>query len=119
MTSGYWYLATPYSKHPGGLDMAFRHACVAAAHCIRLGRRVYCPIAHSHPIAIHGVIDPYDHDIWLPQDQPFMDGADGIIIVQMPGWEESHGISVEIEVFSRAGKPVEYMAWPLNYGDSP
>ena len=110
----YWYLATPYSKYPAGIEKAFQHASEAAAHVIRQdGRRVYCPIAHTHPIAVYGHMDPYDHEIWLPQDRPFMDNAAGLIVVKMPGWEESFGIGVEIEEFRKAGKPIEYMEWPV------
>lgn len=107
----FFYLATPYSKYPGGLEAAFIEACRATAKLIREGRRVYSPIAHTHPVAIHGGIDPYDHGIWLPADAPFMDTAEGLIVVKMKGWEESYGISEEIKAFELAGKPIEYMEW--------
>ena len=55
----------------------------AAAVLIRQGIRVYSPIAHTHPIAIHGGIDPLDHKIWLPADAPFMHGAVGLIVSAM------------------------------------
>ena len=113
MDSEYWYLATPYSKYPEGIEKAFQHACEAAAHLVREGKLVYCPIAHTHPVAVYGGLDPFDHDIWLPQDRPFMDGAAGLIVVMMPGWAESYGIGEEIKIFRAAGKPVEYMEWPI------
>ncbi len=47
----YWYLATPYSKYPGGPEPACHEACKAAAWLIRHDVRCYCPIAHTHPIA--------------------------------------------------------------------
>jgi hypothetical protein len=33
--SGYWYLATPYSKYPGGLTEAFVAACRLTAKLIK------------------------------------------------------------------------------------
>lgn len=105
----YFYLASPYSKHPGGLDEAFKEVCRAAAVLIRAGVRVYSPIAHTHPIALHGSIDPYDHGIWLPADEPFMHGACGLIVLRAESWEQSYGISVEIAQFENAGKPIVYM----------
>lgn len=108
----YWYLASPYSKFPRGLEAAFQEACKAAAELIRMGVRVYSPIAHSHPVAILGEIDPLDHKIWLPADEPLMRAASGLIVLKMDSWEISYGISEETKVFVAAGKPVVYMDWP-------
>lgn len=107
--STFWYLATPYSKYPGGIEEAFKVACRAAADLIRSGVRVYSPIAHTHPVAIHGNIDPYAHEIWLPADVPFMEAARGLIVLKAESWERSYGIGEEIKAFSAAGKPVLYM----------
>lgn len=112
-TDGLWYLATPYSKYPRGLEKAFVEACRAAALLVRHGVRVYSPIAHTHPVAIHGGIDPLDHSIWLPADKPFMDAACGLLVVRMTGWAESYGIGEEIKVFEAAGKPIRHMDWPV------
>ena len=109
MNTDYWYLATPYSKYPHGIEEAFKLACREAALLIRNGVRVYSPIAHTHPVAVHGGIDPYAHDIWLPADEPFMHKACGLIVLRAESWEKSYGISVEIAEFQKAGKPVKYM----------
>ena len=109
---GYWYLASPYSKYPQGLEAAFIEVSKAAAQLIKQGVRIYCPISHSHPIAIYGKIDPLDHSLWLAADKPFMDGARGLIVLKMDTWENSFGIGVEIEAFKAAGKPIQYMEWP-------
>lgn len=110
--AGYYYLATPYSKYPDGIEAAFEEACRATAWLTQHGVGVFCPIAHTHPVAKFGNIDPLDHEVWLPADRPLMDGACGIIVCMMPSWRESYGIRHEIEVFETAGKPVEYMQWP-------
>jgi hypothetical protein len=105
----YWYLATPYSKFPGGLDAAFRLACEAAGLLIRAGVPVHSPIAHTHPVAIACGMDPLDHSIWLPADKPMMDAASGLIVLRAESWERSYGISVEIDEFRDAGKPILFM----------
>lgn len=105
----YWYLATPYSKYSKGLEEAFKLACRFAAKVIREGKKIYSPIAHTHPIAIHGGMDPYDHSIWIPVDKPFMAAAYGLIVVMAEGWDESKGIAIEIEEFKKANKPIVYM----------
>lgn len=110
--SRFSYLATPYSKYPGGLDAAWNDACCAAAALLRAGVPVYSPIAHTHPIAINGGIDPLDHAFWLKTDEAMMDAADELIVVMMPGFAESAGILHEVAYFTSAGKTVRYVAWP-------
>jgi len=107
--SSYWYLGSPYSKYPGGIVAAHNAVCRDAALLIRAGVPVYSPIAHTHPIAIHGGIDPFDHEIWLPADKPLMDAAVGLIVLMLPGWESSRGLTYEIEEFQGKEKPIVYM----------
>jgi hypothetical protein len=107
--SGYWYLASPYSKYKAGIEQAWRDICKEAALLISAGIPVYAPIAHTHPIAIEGKIDPYAHAIWLPADLPLMQGAKGLIVCMMQGWSESYGIGEEIKEFKAAGKTIIYM----------
>lgn len=106
------YLATPYSKYPadlGGIEGAFKDASRVAGKLMTKGVKVYSPIAHTHPLAIYGEVDPYSHDIWLPFDQTMMDLADACAVAMMPTWDKSRGIAHEIEVFENVGKPVIYL----------
>lgn len=104
------YLATPYSKYMGGdIEAAFVAACKIAADLLVAGHRVYSPIAHTHPLAVHSGLDPLDHSIWLPFDEAMMDAADTLLVAQMPGWRDSFGINHEIEYFKKTGKRIEYL----------
>lgn len=108
-SDGYYYLATPYSKYVGGLTAAFEDACRHAAALMENKVTIYCPIAHTHPIATHGDINPRDHDIWIPLDKRMMDSAVGLVVCcLMYGWDESYGVEEEINEFYSAGKPVLY-----------
>lgn len=109
---GFWYLATPYSKYPAGLEFACAHACNAAGQLLAAGVHVYSPIAHTHPIALHGGLDPFSHDMFLPLDEKIMQHARGALVVMMPGWKASKGVMWEIEYFAKAVKPVVYLEWP-------
>jgi len=100
------YLATPYSKYPSGIEQAFIDASKLAGLLMRAGMRVYSPIAHCHPIAIHASIDPMDHSIWLPFDRAMMQAADVLFVAHMDGWQESYGIAEEIKFFELARKPI-------------
>lgn len=107
--SGYWFLASPYTRFEPGIEDAFLAVCRCAAKLTRAGIPNYSPIAETHPVAIHGGIDPLDHGIWLPVKKPLRDAAHGLIVLKLPTWEISYGISEEIEEFSGAGKPIIYL----------
>lgn len=109
------YLATPYSKYPHGIEAAYRLACVETARLLRAGIPVFSPIAMTHGIAVHGDIDPLDHGIWLPADEPFMQAAHGLIFLRAESWELSYGMRKEREAFEAAGKPV----FDMQPGDVP
>jgi nucleoside 2-deoxyribosyltransferase len=106
----FWYLATPYSKYPGGLEAAYLLACKQTALLIKSGVAVFCPIAHSHGPAIHGEIPLLDHDIWLPFDKTFMNTAKGMIYLTAESHDRSYGMGYELGYFINANKPVIRMA---------
>lgn len=104
-----WYLASPYTKFALGQEAAFSEAAKAAAKLMAAGLVVYSPIAHSHPVATYGglaSVDALDGAFWLRQNQPMMEKMDGIIVLKLPGWEESEGVQIEIDFFRRNKKPV-------------
>lgn len=103
------YLATPYSKYPGGLDIAHHDACRVAGKLIEQGVRVYSPIAHGHPIAMKCGLDPLDLKLWLPFDAAIMSKSDALLVAMMPTWEVSKGIFHETHFFTEANKPVLYL----------
>ena len=109
---GFVYVASPYSRYPDGIDEAFREASRVSAWLLRRGVKLFCPIAHSHPISNYGFIDPNNHEIWLPADKPLMDAAGALLVVMMPSWQESYGIGVEIDTFVAARKPIFFLTWP-------
>lgn len=106
---GMVYLATPYSKFHGGIESAFRYAAKVAALLIRHQVNVYSPIAHTHPIAIHGGLDPLNHELWLRFDRTMMERSDALLVAMMTGWRESHGIRMEMGFFESANKPIHFM----------
>jgi hypothetical protein len=102
---GYWFVSTPY-KDWDDPDAAFQAAAKVTGALMKEGVSVFSPIVHGHPIALACDIDPYDYDIWHPQNRPMLDAAFGIIVVEMDGWEESEGIRDEIPAFRSTGRPV-------------
>lgn len=104
--SGIAYLATPYSRYRYGHVQAHKDACKLAAHLVCAGIKVFSPIAHTHPIAVHGALDLLDHAIWLPLDEAMMEAAAVLIVAHMEGWDESSGVAHEVKFFEMRGKPI-------------
>lgn len=113
MTKPIYYLATPYTDFDQGHEQAFIAACRAAAVLMKQGMFVYSPIAHSHPIAVHGGLDPIDHKFWLNQDKAMLEDCVALLVVMMPGWRESRGIRAEIEYAEEMEKPICFLSWPM------
>lgn len=103
------YLATPYN-HPDPTirEERFTLACLAAATLMRDGVYLFCPIAHTHPIALHGNL-PCGWDYWQEYDWLMLNSCDELWIVQMAGWDQSEGIKGEIELAMYLGKPIYYL----------
>jgi hypothetical protein len=113
--SGFMYLATPYTKYPDGTEAAFKLACQVAAKLVDAGFSIYCPIAHTHPIAQYTKADPLDSTFWIKADRPLMTAAKELWVVKMQGWQESSGIAAEINYFTEMNKRVLYLdpTYPL------
>lgn len=114
MTEGFdrsilYYLASPYSKYPYGINEAFEDISEIAGTLLKKGIFVYSPIAHSHPVAKYGKIDPYDHSVWMPLDLKIAESCKGLIVAKMLGWEDSYGVSLEIKHFKELNLPIYYM----------
>lgn len=103
---GYWYLATPYSKWSGGLDDAAFIASKLRGALVLAGVSNFSPIVHSHYVARAANIDPFSHDIWMPDDKPMFQGSHGLLVADLPGWRESKGVTIEREWAAELDRPV-------------
>jgi hypothetical protein len=110
---GFWYIATPYTQFPTGLQDAFETACRVTAELMRHGIPCFSPIAHSHPLAIIGGLDPVDHELWMRSDAPMLNAACGCLVVMLPGWRDSRGVAHEIAEFTSHSKPIHFLEYPL------
>jgi hypothetical protein len=107
--SGYWYLATSYSRNPVGLLRAYKMALEATVGLMKAGHHVYSPIVHNHPVETAWGADPLDHAGWMAFDAPLMAGASGLLVLMAGEWERSKGVGLEIKAFHDAGKPIFFL----------
>lgn len=105
---GFIYLGSPYAKYHAGMDEAARIVTECAGKLMARGLRIYCPIAHGHAVTRYHEL-PRTWDFWQDQDQPLMDAAAALIVLEMRGWWDSVGLKHEFESFLAAGKPIVYL----------
>lgn len=109
MKHNFTYLASPYSRYPEGRKAAYVLACQKAAQLMLDGEKIFCPIAHSHPIENIGMDDSQSGDFWLDQDFAILAHASKLKVYRMKGWEDSVGVTREIEFAKKLGLPIEYV----------
>lgn len=108
------YLASPYSKYPGGREAAYKEVCIKAAELMQQVA-IFCPIAHSHSIELEGMNGTIkDGDWWLKQDFAVLKRCDELWVYQMPGWEESYGVTKEIMFALNNHIPIKMIPYVQN-----
>jgi len=107
------YLASPYSDPDARIrQQRYEAVCRAAAGLMLQGRVIYCPIAHSHPIEAH-MFARQSHDFWLAQCRPLLQKASGLLVLCLPGWQDSRGVQEEERIATIRRIPIEYLQpWP-------
>jgi hypothetical protein len=102
------YIASPYS-HPEAAVREARFEAVSqfAAGLIKHGEVVFSPIAHSHPLAVKYDLAG-DFDFWIHQNYGMLSKASKLLVLCLPGWEESRGVQAEIAFARQCGVWVEF-----------
>ena len=109
------YLASPYTNPDNPTDrlyceQRFAEACAGAAKLMATGMAIFCPIAHSHPVAAYLPTEQRcSHQFWLAQDFAILDMADKLIVLKLFQWERSYGIKQEIIFANKHDIPVLYI----------
>jgi hypothetical protein len=110
------YLANPYSHPDPEVQAArYREALRVTAELTRMGYVVFSPIVHSHPLHVsEGVAG--DWNFWKFIDFEFIRNAGALMVVPMPGYRESRGVTEEIEYAVKIGIPVVFYEGAINVG---
>lgn len=110
----YYYLASPYS-HPDGEVREGRYLRAQRALEYLLANKMwaYSPIVHCHPLAKRFSM-PKDAKFWEEYNHVMIDHCDSILVLQIPGWEESIGVAEEM-AYARWKKLVCNYMQPVGY----
>lgn len=104
------YLACPYS-HTLAHVRTYRYgiATDVAGHLFAAGHAVFSPITHCHPIAELHIL-PGNFAFWRAYDLSFVDlWATEMMVLTLPGWEESIGVQEEIRRAWERGLPTRLL----------
>lgn len=103
------YVCSPYSHpDPAVREQRFHMACESAGRLMSAGHIVFCPVSHTHPIAV-AVELPTGWDFWRKQDEWFVEHCTALVVVMMEGWGQSNGARAELRLAGELGKPIAYV----------
>lgn len=102
------YIAIPYSHG----DAVVRHKRFdkATEYLAKLSQErviAFSPITHSHPLGEWGV--PGNWDFWKEIDYRILQSCEEIHVIQLPGWEESTGVSGEVSYAEKLNMKIRYI----------
>jgi hypothetical protein len=108
------YLAIPYSdKDKNVMDFRAAVSDYIFAKLSNEGRIVYAPISSCHSIAKkYGM--PKTFEFWEKVCLEFVGLAYKLIVVRLPGWQSSVGLTAELKLAKILGIEIEYLD-PIPY----
>ena len=105
------YLAAPYAhKDPAIRHFRYEMITAVAAKLIQEGTFVFSPITHNIPLKCYGLSG--DWEKWEKFDLTYLGRCDQLIVLKLPGWEASKGVSAEIAFAEKHQIPIQ-MIEPL------
>ena len=103
------YLASPYT-HPDPFIQEERYlaAMRKVAEYLKAGVWVYSPIVHCHELA-KVVRFGSDFNSWKQYNFHMILLAQEVVVLTLPGWEDSVGVTAEIQFAKDSDIPVNYV----------
>lgn len=104
-----YYLASPYS-HPDPVVTEARRvaACKKAGELIAAGVAVISPIAHNVAVLREvGGATGWGH--WRRQDMVLLQACRRLLVLRLPGWEDSEEVAAEMAAAKHYGLEVDFI----------
>lgn len=94
---GLIYIASPYSHLDTDVrEYRFERVREFTVHMMQRGFVAFSPIVYAHEMAqTHSL--PTDFEYWQHFNETMMRRSDAICLLCLPGWEESRGITHELD----------------------
>ena len=109
------YLASPYSHEEAFIrEVRYQGALMAVGALMAQDFLVVSPIVHCHEVAIRVAL-PSSWDYWKKFCTALLLGCGQVVVLKLPGWEDSKGIAAELAISRELHLPIIY----LDYFDYP
>jgi len=103
------YLGLPYSSADPLLeDWRAEVSNMVAVDLTQRGRIIFAPISAWHHLARKYKL-PGTFEYWLRLDEEFIKVSKKLLIITLPGWRESTGVTEEIKLAKKYYVPIEYI----------
>lgn len=103
------YLGLPYSDDdPAVEDWRAEVSNIIAVDLTKQGRIIFAPISAWHHLARKYKL-PGTFEYWLKLDEEFIKASKRLLIITLPGWKESTGVTEEIKLAKKYYVPIEYI----------
>lgn len=103
-----YYMANPYSHcDPLVMEERANLSIEMAATLFKMGIFVFAPIAYNCHWERHDL--PGDWTTWEKFDKTYIDRCDGLIVLAIPGWKDSVGVTAEIEYARSLNMDIHYV----------
>lgn len=105
------YLASPYSHADPEVERQ-RATCarIATVNLLRLSIPTYSPIVYGRALLDHAPDMSGDWATWQTLDAPQLAASALILVLCLPGWDDSQGVLHELALAQRLDKPIRYLA---------
>lgn len=102
------YLASPYSGNRSQMHLRYVKAVEYCAKIISTsGSYIFSPIVHWHPAAQNFNL-PTDAKFWEDYNHHILSKCEKMIVLKLPGWQESLGVQAEIKFATEHSIPIFY-----------
>ena len=102
------YLAAPYTDvDKAVVEERIKKVCIADANLMRAGIFTTSPLL-KHLILQHADL-PSSFEYWRDYSMTLLCTVDQVIVLMLPGWEESVGVTAEIKMAKYLDLPIRYV----------
>lgn len=118
---GYLYIASPYTHDDPMIRQRRYEKALEFTAWLATKYRMwsFSPIVHSHNMVAQS--DPkFMHDFWMDWGKAMLIPSKGVVVLQIPGWQDSKGVDLEIGWAREMGHPIymSQMLWGKLYDHS-
>ncbi|MBT4792337.1 MAG: DUF1937 family protein [Halobacteriovoraceae bacterium] len=107
----YYYISNPYNGSDSQKEMRAKIAAQVCGKLLKRGVHAWSPIVHNHAMMSDygGFTLDERRTLILDFDFSLLLASKGMIVLKIDGWQESYGVSKEVELCKEKSISVQYL----------